>query len=1319
MAEPLRPGRVRRALHRSRLVAAAALALLIAGPAVFAPPALASPAESPAAPPASWQRLGYQPAGCNTSTPGTAADGTPLARCYALGLAAESGRLRQQAAAPPPTALGPADIQAAYRLPDGGEGRTVAVVVAFGYAAAEADLAVFRAHYGLPPCTSANGCFRKVDQRGGTDYPREDPGWSIEAALDLDAVSAACPKCNILLVQADDNSMANLGAAVDTAARLGATAISNSYGVAGEYRWQSRYNAHYDHPGIAVTVASGDVGYVQSYPATIPNVVAVGGTRLTRDSSARGWTETAWSEAGSGCSFFEPRPAYQAELDTGCPDTRATADISAVADPETGLAVYNTSGQDGWAQYGGTSLAAPLVAAMYALAGTPLPGSYPVTYPYRADKRGHLFDITEGSNGWCDTVLCTAGPGWDGPTGVGSPNGVAALTLGEFGQLDGTVSGTKGAGPLAGATVTATDRAGGTFQAVTDAAGRYQLALPVGDYQLTATAFGFREQTRAITVGVRDSASYAFQLPSVPSRRLTGTVRDGSGQGWPVYASILIDGYPHGPVYTDPFTGRYQVDLPTGAEYTLRVSPVDMPGYVTSTTTVAVEARKPGQPREVRHDVSLAVDAKSCTAPGYTNRYRGVSTDFTGWGDAARDGWRVTDDAGSGRTWRFDDPGAKGNLTGGSGDFAIVDGWYRPGVQDTSLISPPVDLGDEQDPVIGFDTHYSAWDEQTADVLLSLDDGDTWTSVWHASTQDVQGRIEIPIPQAAGQDGVLVRFRYQGEYDDWWQLDNVYVGNRSCVPVPGGLVAGRVRDDNTGDGLTGATVTASGSAAAATSQATPQDTRLADGFYWLFAPGTGSVELTATAPHYADSTARVRIEPGGVVRRDWRLAAGRLRVGPAELSFATRPGGTGRRTVRLRNDGDQPLRVRLVEQDRGYTSADGRPRPNGPGAPLIRVAQETSVAAGAASGGARPAPTAAPAAGAATAWTQLPEYPLIIMDNLVADQDGTVYSVAGTGIEGITAQGYAYDERTGAWRRIADLPEPRQAPIGAFVNGRLLAVGGWDDAGATTSTTYSYDPQSDRWSRRADLPAPVSAGAAASVDGRLYVVAGCTTGECAPASTATYRYDPGADTWTRLADYPQAVAFLGCAAAGDGLVCAGGVDPATGEVSSATYRYFADADTWVRMADLPFRSWGMAYADAGGKFQVIGGVVNDSVSNQAAEYDPATNVWSALPNAANALYRGGAACGLYQIGGSAYSFNATPLAQRLPGYDDCLRGSAVSWLSVSRTGELTLPPGRSITITVSVAAPAAASPGEYAARLAFVTDTPYQVEPMPVTMRVR
>lgn len=228
MAVPIRSRRV----HRGRLgalIAALTLSLLASGPLPAAPAQAAPASAPPTASSPSWEAMRYTPAGCNT-----AAEGTPLARCYALGRATEDGRLVQQESAPPAGALGPADIRSAYKLPDGGAGRTVAVVLAFGYEAAEADLAVFRAHYGLPPCTSANGCFRKVDQRGGTDYPPEDPDWSIEAALDLDAVSSACPKCNLLLVQADDNSPASLGAAVDTAARLGATVISNSYGIAGE-----------------------------------------------------------------------------------------------------------------------------------------------------------------------------------------------------------------------------------------------------------------------------------------------------------------------------------------------------------------------------------------------------------------------------------------------------------------------------------------------------------------------------------------------------------------------------------------------------------------------------------------------------------------------------------------------------------------------------------------------------------------------------------------------------------------------------------------------------------------------------------------------------------------------------------------------------------------------------------------------------------------------------------------------------------------------------------------------------------------------------
>ncbi|MGK5738753.1 kelch repeat-containing protein [Micromonospora sp. URMC 103] len=1311
MAVPLRPRRV----HRGRLgglIAALTLALLATGPLPGTPANAAPKTTDPGSSSPSWQANRYKPAGCNT-----AAEDTPLARCYALGLATSDGRLVQRDAAPPEGALGPADIRSAYRLPDGGEGQTVAVVLAFGYEAAEADLAVFRAHYGLPPCTSADGCFRKVDQRGGTDYPAEDADWSIEAALDLDAVSSACPKCHLLLVQADDNSPASLGAAVDTAARLGALVISNSYGIAGETPFQDLYNPHYDHPGVAVVVASGDIGNLQSFPATNPNVVAVGGTRLTRDSSARGWSETAWENAGSGCSLYEARPAYQSGVDTRCGDRRANADIAAVADPESGLAVYNTLGQDGWAQWGGTSLAAPLVAGMYALAGDPLPGTYPVTYPYRRDRAANLFDVTEGSNGWCGDLLCTAGPGWDGPTGLGSPNGVTALTLGETGRVTGAVTNGGSGAPVVGATVTATDGTGATFRAVTDAAGRYTLPLPAGRYDLVAAEFGYRAPAPvAVTVQAGADLAHDIALTALASRTVTGTVTDGSGHGWPVYARIAIDGYPGGAVFTDPYTGRYEVDLPVDNDWTLHVSPVAMPGYVAGTVTTRVDPQPKGRPSDVRQDVRLSVDATSCHAPGYAPRYEGASADFTGWsGSTGKDGWRVTDAAGGGQTWRFDDPGSKGNLTGGDGGFATVDGWSQSGVIDTSLVSPPVDLTGVSAPVIGFDTDYSTWDAQTGDVDLSLDNGATWTGVRHYAGDAVNGHVEIPVPQAAGRSGVLVRFRYQGEYDNWWQLDNVFVGRRSCAAVPGGLVAGQIRDDNTGAALVGATVTAGGSATA-TSRATDEDTNLGDGFYWLFAAGTGSVRMTASGLHYGDGTAAVRIDGDGVVRRDWRLAAGRLAVRTSDLALSVRPGRSVTREVRLTNDGDRPLRVDLVEQDRGYAvSADAR-RASAPGAPLVRIRTEASVAAH--GGGHTPRPTPPQQAAGGTAWTDLPDYPALVMDNLVADNDGTVYSVGGSGEAGSLVEGYAFDPQARTWSRIADLPEPRAAAVGGFVDGRLYAVGGWDEASNAASTTYAYDPATDRWSRRADLPSGVTAAAAASVDGRLYVVAGCTTAECEPASNRTYRYDPRTDTWARLADYPLAVAFLACAPAGNGVVCAGGIDPAERVPVNDTFRYFADSDTWVRTTGLPISAWGMAYAGVGGKLQIVGGISAGSVTNQALEFDPGTGTWSELPNANNALYRGGAACGLYQVGGSLGSFAITPFAQQLPGHDACVRGSDVSWLSAGRT-EVTIPAGRTVTVTVTASAPAVAGHGEYRARLAFETDTPYRTEPLAVVMKLR
>jgi subtilase family serine protease len=349
------------------------------------------------------------------------------------------------AATTAPTGLAPADIQSAYGLTGRASGgATVAVVDAYDDPKAESDLAVYRSQYHLPACTTANGCFRKVNQSGAASpLPSADAGWSEEISLDLDAISAACPDCKILLVEADSSQTGPLTTAVDAAVRLGAAAVSLSWGGT-EDNTITAADVHLNHPGTAITASTGDNGYGVSWPASSPYVTAVGGTTLTKAAgTARGWTETVWSGAGSGCSAFEPKPSWQ--HDTGCVN-RTVGDVSADADPNSGLAVYDSynsctftgalnflcsvlelfglvQGANGWIQVGGTSLSSPLVASVYALAG----GTHDAAGSVYANPSA-LNDVTSGSNGSCGgSYLCTAGAGYDGPTGLGTPNGVAAF----------------------------------------------------------------------------------------------------------------------------------------------------------------------------------------------------------------------------------------------------------------------------------------------------------------------------------------------------------------------------------------------------------------------------------------------------------------------------------------------------------------------------------------------------------------------------------------------------------------------------------------------------------------------------------------------------------------------------------------------------------------------------------------------------------------------------------------------------------------------------------------------------------------------------
>lgn len=332
-----------------------------------------------------------------------------------------------------PSGLGAVALEQAYRLPvTRRTGQTVAVSIAYHTPHLAQYLARYRAIYHLPACTTATGCLRIVNQQGKADpLPASGvrSGWALEATLDVSMISAACPHCHILVVEGNSNSFADLAATDDTAARLGAQVISNSYG-GRENGFALAYASAYHHPGHVTVVASGDFGYTAAqFPADLSTVTAVGGTLLTRAShTRRGWAETTWAVqgglSGSGCSAYVAKPAWQ--HDPHCKG-RTVTDVSAVA---WNVPVYNKD-YGGWVTVGGTSAAAPLVAGIYALAGnaaTILPG-------YEYAHRHDLFDVTRGTNSgfvtsWqaCgDDYLCVAKKGYDAPTGLGTPDGTGAF----------------------------------------------------------------------------------------------------------------------------------------------------------------------------------------------------------------------------------------------------------------------------------------------------------------------------------------------------------------------------------------------------------------------------------------------------------------------------------------------------------------------------------------------------------------------------------------------------------------------------------------------------------------------------------------------------------------------------------------------------------------------------------------------------------------------------------------------------------------------------------------------------------------------------
>jgi len=758
---------------------------------------------------------------------------------------------------------------------------------------------------------------------------------------------------------------------------------------------------------------------------------------------------------------------------------------------------------------------------------------------------------------------------------------------------------------------------------------------------------------------------------------------------------------PDGTVYTDPVDGSYSVTLPTNATYSLTVRS-DYPGYPNVAEEITVGAD------DMRHDIVVPVDAESCEATGYTYGYDGTSTDFA---DGMPDGWSVVDHSGSGHTWRFEQPGDFQNETGGEGGFAIAEGPGRDiPVLDSSLVSPVIDLTGHADPILrfrqDFDTIFGL-----AQADLSIDGGSSWETVVD-QPDDVRGPNEqvVPIPQAAGEPDVRVRFHLSDAQhtERFWQVDDVFVGTRSCDPVDGGLVVGHVHDANTGTAVGGASVTRDGSDAVVRVATTPEDPDLGDGFFWTFSP-VGEQRFTAVADEYSEHGVDVDVQPSAVTAVGFDLPAGQLSIEPADIEAQVRAGVETRRSVVLTNTGTAPAQVELRERDGQYEIPVAGPETDDErAAHTVHIAGDHSPLG---FEGAGEASTVSMANSTASApWVNLPRLPRPMMDSAVAEIDGTIYSAGGVDGFAIVADTVAYDPTEQTWSSVATLPEPRQAGASAVIDGKLYVVGGWDHNVRQSKTTFIYDPASDTWTSAAETPVGTAGAEAVVLDGQLYLVGGCTN---ACNRDDLQRYDPATDTWEQLADYPELVGHAACGAIDGQVYCAGGIRQG-GEIWNMTYAYDPATDTWTRKADMPYRAWGAASTVSSDRLLVSGGVTPDGVTNEGYIYDAASDSWQSLPPAADAVYRAGSACGLIRVGGSELGgWVPVNTVAMLPTYGDCTP-SDVPWLSADTT-TVTLEPGESVNVRVFLGE-GLTDGGVHAGGLWIKEDTPYLVYPIDVTL---
>jgi hypothetical protein len=545
------------------------------------------------------------------------------ARCFAD--VVEHGRKAGTEATTAPTGLSPSALQSVYGYttdPTAGAGKTIAIVDANDDPTAESDLGAFSSQFGLPACTTSNGCFAKVDQTGGTSYPSVDAGWAVEISLDVQWAHAVAPGAKILLVEASSASLTDLVAAEDYA-KAHAGYVSNSWGTS-EFLFESFFDSDFTQPGVSIFAASGDSGLPASWPSASPSVISVGGTTLQFDANNNFTGETGWSSGGGGCSAYESASSAQASFaqygQANCGGSRATPDVAADADPASGVSVYDStpySGQMGWYKIGGTSVSSPLWAARSAVQGVTVDAGYVygTGISFRDITSGNNgapclvgFDLCSGRGSWADTATTPPPP----PPVDTQPPTVAITAPATSAWVRGSVSVSANA-----ADNVAVDHVAffdGSTLIGTDTSAPYSVPWATsgdGPHNLTATAFdtsgNSASDTRAVSV---DNTPPTATVTSPTGGTVSGTITvtadssDPSPGSGVASVQFLIDGNVVATDVTAPYSTSWNSATTTNGSHAISVRAADGAGNVTTSPAAQVTVSN-ATPAVVVHITSL------------------------------------------------------------------------------------------------------------------------------------------------------------------------------------------------------------------------------------------------------------------------------------------------------------------------------------------------------------------------------------------------------------------------------------------------------------------------------------------------------------------------------------------------------------------------------------------------------------------------------------------------------------------------------------------------------------------------------------------